>query len=134
MSSKVKVRFVMSQKAQELVKTLEQGGVWTSDDLAKELNVQKVKVSRIVRNVRKKFLESKTDAPYIFTTGQGYSIEEKPEYVAFESKMRLQQGYGVLINGVYVFKRCKFLAPKMFTQLSIAYKPKMLTVDKLIRK
>lgn len=131
--SKVKVRFAMSQKAQELVSVLAKGGVWTSEELAKELDITKVKVSRVVRNVRKKFLEGKTDASYIYTTGQGYSVDEKPEYTAFESKMRLQQGYGILVNGIWVFKRCKLLAPKMFAQLSISYKPKMLTVDKLIR-
>lgn len=121
-------------KAKELLAFLSKGGIWNTSELAKELSVDKKKVTNLVQNVRKHFLKGEEGIPYIFTTGIGYTLEEKPEHTAYETKMRMQHGYGVLMNGVYVFKRCKQIAPKMFEGLSIAFKPKMLTVARLIQK
>jgi len=120
-------------KSTELLSILGRGGIYTTKELAKEMDIDKLAVHSIVRSVRMRFLDGKK-VPYIYITGSGYTLEESPEYVAYESKKRLSMGFGILANGVFVFKRCRRIATKEFEALRIQYKPQMFTVKQLTLK
>lgn len=122
----------MKSKVQELMETLERGGVFTSEELSKELGIKKTVVNRLVSQARKKFLNG-SDTPYVYTTGHGYTLEEDKLHVIYESGLRLKQGFGILANGVHVFGRAKKIAGPRFDNLKIAFKPKMITVDNILK-
>lgn len=124
----------LSGKMMELLDIVGRGGVWSSDEIGKELGKDKAAVRRIVKTLRKKFNEGDKNVDrYIYTTSGGYTIDQKPEHPMYESRMRIQLGAGVIANGIYVFKQAKRLAPAEFRQLLVEYKPKMLTMNKFIR-
>ena len=117
----------------DLYNFLIKGGVHTSEDLAKHFDLTINGVRSLIRALRKRFNEGDEDiSHYIFTTQAGYSTDEKPEYCAYEAGMRFAQGTGVLINGVYVFKRTKKFAVKEFSRLRIQYKPRILALEKIV--
>ncbi len=129
----IKKKILLRPKVKALLVVLEQGGIWTVDNLARELLIDRKKLRLLVASLRRKFMAGH-DVPYIFTTGTGYTIEEKPEHIAFESRMRLRQGYGILLNGIYVFKRYKQLSPKAWDNLYVSFKPRVLPINKLLIK
>ena len=118
----------LSHKQEELIMVLERGDAFTTSEISDELGVPKQAVRQLVSSIRKRFLDGQEDVTYIYTTPRGYSLDEKPEDVAYESKLRMQIGFGVLINGSFVFKRCKKIACSQFNALRLEFKPKMLTV------
>jgi len=121
-------------KLAELIEILERGGVWKTDELSSEMSVDVDVVRNYVHVIRRKFLDGK-DVPYIYTAAVGgYTLKGSSENVVYESKRRMAMGYGVLINGVFVFKRCRKIASKAFKALNIQYKPKALTVKQLMYK
>jgi len=123
-----------SSKAYELIEVLERGGTWSTQELADELNLEKHAIRALVGRVRKSFLEEENSTvPYIYTTKGGFTLEGKPEDVVYESKLRYAIGVGVLVNGVFVFKRCKKISPKQFANLNVTYKPKMLMFNNVIK-
>lgn len=123
----------LSKEEIALQEILHRGGVWTVSELADEVGVTKSKLRRIVKGLRRKFYDNHTEvALYIFTTKGGYTIDDKAENVMYEARMRLAMGTGVLLNGVYVFKRGKTIAARNFSNLKVEYRPKMLTIGKLL--
>lgn len=121
-------------KLAELMDVLEKGGVWTTDELSDELGVDADGVRNMVHNIRRKFLNGE-DVPYVYSAAVGgYTLDGDKVNVVFESKRRMAMGYGVLVNGVFVFKRCKKIASTAFKALNIQYKPKALTIAQLTHK
>ena len=120
-------------KKQQLFNVLKNGGYWTVNELSKEIDVAPLQVRELIRQLRKGFLENGTVDNYIYTTKFGYTIDEKPENVMYEARLRMALGVGTLINGIWVFKKSKSIAHKQFRDLNISYKPKMLTVQNLIK-
>ena len=121
-------------KSEEMLAILERdGGVVTTDELAKELQVKKTVVTRLIGQHRKRFLNG-AKVPYIYTTGHGYTLQEDKLHVIYESGMRLKMGFGILANGTHVFGRAKKIAGPSFNTLRIAFKPKMLSVNNVFTK
>jgi len=116
----------------ELQKILDRGGVWSAKDLSDELNREVLVIRRLIRRLRKAFLSGKNDR-WVFTTKGGYTMDEKPEHVAYESRLRFAMGTGMLLNGVYVFKRCRQIGIREFKGLMVEYKPKMFTINKVLK-
>ena len=122
----------LSSSEAEVQDILHRGGTWTTSELSEEVGVRDDKVRMLVKKLRKKYLENHPEvARYVFTTKGGYTIDEKPEHVMYEARMRMAMGTGVLFNGVYVFKRGRKIALQNYKKLRIEYKPKLLQIEKL---
>jgi len=122
-------------KLSELMDVLNRDGIYSTEELAQELDVSKRFIHSLIREWRRKFLDGGKDIKYVYSAaGGGYTVQEAPEHVVWESKKRLSMGFGVIANGVFVFKRCKRIAAKEFAALNIQYRPQMLTVKQLIAK
>jgi hypothetical protein len=116
----------------DVYEVLERGGVWSTKEIAKELDIDVVEVRKEIRKLRLAFLNGNKEVEhYVFLTKGGYTMDNKPEHVMYEARFRMAMGTGVLINGVYVFKTGKQIAAKNFEQLKIAYKPQLLQIGKL---
>lgn len=113
-----------------LLEIFKRGGVISADDLAVKLNIDVPLIRRLVSSIRKRN-RKRGDVPYIYTTGHGYSTEEKASHVLYEGQMRLRMGVGILANGMPVFKKCKQLAAAQFNKINIELRPKMLLVNKI---
>lgn len=122
----------LTYEQESLIEFLNGAGTATKGDIAKMLGISKLRVGSLVRQIRRKFLEGKFST-YIYTTKYGYTTNSSLENVVYESRLRMQIGFGVLLNGVYVFKRCKALSSRTFNQLSIEFQPKAITVNKVIK-
>jgi predicted small secreted protein len=120
-------------KVTELLDILKVGGVYTTKELAKELDISQQEVRMLVKQARKQVLGGK-DVPWIYTTGEGYSTDDEKEYAVFESGMRMKIGFGVLVNGIPVFQKCRQIAGKELNQLCIEFRPKLLTIDGILKK
>lgn len=118
---------------QRLLEILKRGGTWSTIELSKSLNVEKKQISELVRQLRRSFLENGEVDVYVYTTKGGYSIDEKPENVIYEAHLRMALGVGILLNGVYVFKRGNNIAHKQFINMNIAYKPKLIELQHIIK-
>jgi hypothetical protein len=116
-----------------LIGILERGGVVAVDLLAKEMGRQKKEVRSIVREARQQFLNSGKVEHWIYKAKGGYTIEEKPEHAAYEMRMRMAMGFGVISNGQHVYKTLKKLNFKMFDDVRLTYKPNKPLLDMLVR-
>lgn len=117
----------------DIYEILERGGVWSSKELAEELGIKQAEARLSIKKLRKMFLSNSDKIHrYVFTTKGGYTIDNKPEHIMYEARMRMAMGTGVLINGIYVFKTGKKIATKHFSQLKVEYKPKMLTIGEIL--
>lgn len=108
------------------------GGIYSSLEIAKELDTSVEEIRKGVRKIRSKFLNGNEEFDrYVYTTKGGYTLDHKPEHVMYEARLRMAMGTGVLINGVYVFKTGKKIATRNFHQLKIEYKPKLLEIGRI---
>lgn len=123
----------LTEKQNELLEILNDGSVYTVKDLSNKLSISDNSIRNMIGNMRRRFLNDSNEISYIYTSKSGYTMKETPETVAYESKKRFLSGIGILINGRHVFKRCKKIAFRQFTALNFVYKPKMLTIQKLIK-
>ncbi len=123
----------LSKKQEEILKFLNEETVIKTTELAKKVDMSTIQLRLAIKQLRKKFLAGEENIDYIYTTKGGYTTRGSKEDVMYESQMRLKLGIGVLVNGVYVFKRCKKIAKTDFSKLNIAYKPKMLTLNNVIK-
>ena len=121
-------------KLDELIEILQNSDTVTSEDLAQELNVSRMTVNRLANQARRRFYNSEGDFPYIYTTGHGYSLKEDKLHVIYESGLRAKMGFGILANGAHVFRRCKRIAPSIFSNLRVEFKPKLLTLNSTFKK
>lgn len=119
-------------KADELIDVLARGGIYTTTELAKELDVDEKVVRLLVRKIRKQVLNGEQQS-WIYTTGMGYSMDEEKEHVVYESSLRMKMGFGVLVGGLPVFQKCKKIAGVQFNNLHVSFKPKLLKINSLIR-
>jgi len=98
------------------------------------LNLPANEVSRIISNIRKKFVKGNANASYIFATKQGYTLEETPENLRYEGVMRLKKGTSMILNGKHVFNRCRQLDLSSFNSLSIEFYPKTTTISNELQR
>jgi hypothetical protein len=103
-----------------------------STEIAKKLNIDLKYVTNIIRSLRNKFRSGKIDS-YIYTTADGYSLDESKRAVVYETNMRLSQMFGMAVNSHFIRHRCKVIALKDFKKLSICYKPKLLALEKELK-
>ena len=121
-----------SKLAKGLWSILSDNNVHATNDLADELNCSKDKVRAIIQLHRKRFNSGEEDT-WVYLTRGGYTVDGRPEHVAYESRFRLAMGTGVIMNGMYVLKQMKRLAFKEFNGMMLEYKPKMLEMGKVIK-
>ena len=119
----------LSPREEDIVNELLDDHEHPSRELAEKAKMSVAQVVNTIRNIRRKHNEGK-DAPYIYTCQLGYTLEEEP---VWESKMRLQSGYGTLINGIPVFKMCKKLKLKEYQTLRLELKPQAMTIQQLLK-
>lgn len=118
------------RKTNELLEILSHGGTHDKFTLAKELGYTNPnQVNTLICQLRRRVLAGE-NIPYPYTNGKGWTIETDVQAVTYEATMRMRQGYGVLLNGIPVFRKCKVLAPKALKSMTIAFKPKMITFEK----
>lgn len=103
-----------------------------STEIARKLNIDLKYITNIIRNLRKKFRSGKIDQ-YIYTTPDGYSLDESKRAVVYETNMRLSQMFGMAVNSHFIRNRCKIIALRDFKKLSICYKPKLLQLEKELK-
>jgi hypothetical protein len=111
-----------------VMQMIEKEGPIRSTKLAEKLNIDLKYVTNLVRNLRRKFNSGKIDS-YIYTTPDGYSLDESKRAVIYETNMRLSQMFGMAVNSHFIRHRCKVIALKDFKKLSIVYKPRLLTLE-----
>jgi len=117
-------------KLSELIDLLSQGGEWPTKELAKHLNIKDTDVRSLVKVARGRVLRGDKDTPYIYITKLGYSTDVRKTHLVYESTLRYKLGWGVLMNGIPVFKKLRMLAPKDFSALKITFNPKAITFTK----
>jgi len=126
--------FNYASDVKDLLDIMQDGGVYTVDQLSDELNRTKERVRRIVKRARDKFNDGNKSVDYwVYSTRGGYTIEEKPEHAMHETRMRMRMGMGVILNGAHVFRTAKRIAARDFGAFQIEHKPKMLTMGRLIK-
>lgn len=114
-----------SEDEKNVMKMIEKEGPIRSTQLAVKLNIDLKYVTNLIRNLRKKFRSGKIDQ-YIYTTPDGYSLDESKRAVVYETNMRLSQMFGMAVNSHFIRTRCKRIALRDFKKLSIVYQPKLL--------
>jgi len=124
---------LLSNKKMELIEILTRGGVWSTEELSKELGVSKKRVRVLVKSLRINYLNKNGMERYVYLTKGGYTIDELPEHVVYESKFRMKMGFGVLINGTHPFRKCKAINLLGYKNLMISFKPKMLELGKVVK-
>ncbi len=107
------------------------GGIFTTKEISKRARISEDLVRRTICSLRKAYRNG-VKMPYIYTTGQGYSTDERPAHALYEGNMRIRMGVGILTNGMPVFKKCKQLASVQFAKMNIELKPKMIQLNKLL--
>jgi DNA-binding winged helix-turn-helix (wHTH) protein len=130
----MKKRAEHTGKMKELYEILNRGGVSSSDDLSDELGIDKSKVRLLISSLRDRFRSNDESVElWIYTTKGGYTVDEKPEHVMYESRLRLQLGIGAIVNGAHVFKRAKMIASSNYSSMMLEFKPKALIMGSLIK-
>lgn len=99
-----------------------------STEIAKKLNIDLKYVTNIIRSLRNKFRKGKIDQ-YVYTTPDGYSLDETKRAVVYETNMRLSQMFGMAVNSHFIRHRCKMIALRDFRKLSLIYKPKLIKLE-----
>lgn len=124
----------MNPLQEELLHELANVGSVTSETLSKKLGIERTRVPRLVKSIRKRFLEGES-IPYIYITELGYSTKDNIENAVYEARLRMKIGFGYLINGRPVFKKCKsFIGKSVDAKMLISeFKPKMITVNGIIK-
>jgi len=134
MAKKEQKRFSYASDVKNLLDIMQDGAIHSAEELADELNRTKDRVRLVVKKARQKFNNGDLDVDcWIYSTRGGYTIDEKPEHVMHEARMRYRMGIGVILNGAHVFSTAKRIAIKDFGTLQIELKPKMLSMGKLIK-
>ena len=116
---------VLNKIETELLTLLEKGRALTVGDLKKRMGIKPTRIMYTVRMLRKKFLDD-YDVPYVFTSPDGYTLDDKISNLAYETKFRFNMGTAIILNGAYVYKRLKQKSLKNFQEVFVEYKPKML--------
>ena len=99
-----------------------------STEIARKLDIDLKYVTNVIRSLRNKFRSGKIDS-YVYTTPEGYSLDESKRAVVYETNMRLSQMFGMAVNSHFIRHRCKLIALKDFKRLSICYKPKLIELQ-----
>lgn len=123
--------------AEALYDVLEKRGdeVLSADALAKELGKTKEVVRSLVAEARRKYRAGDENFPnHIILTRGGWTLDEKAEHVAYETRFRMCMGFGVLANGQPVYKALKKLSYDTFKGLRIEFQPKIEAVRQLTQK
>lgn len=121
-------------KTQEVIDIIERDGVVTVQELSFETDLTVQRVRGIISYINKRHLSHPDKVPHIYTTGKGYSIEQKKEYSVFETGYRMKSAFGILSNGMPAFRHCKLVAPKAFAAIRANFNPSSLTLNKLLTK
>ena len=105
----------------------------TISEIADHLNRSNAIVAGVVHTVREKFLNGKVDE-YVHSTTRGYTINPKPEDLAGEARHRWKMGTSIVINGTPIYKQLRQISGgSRFNTLSIEYKPKLITMNRLMK-
>lgn len=96
-----------------------------STEIARKLDIDLKYITNIIRSLRNKFRKGTIDF-YVYTTPDGYSLDESKRAVVYETNMRLSQMFGMAVNSHFIRHRCKVIALRDFKKLSLVYKPKLL--------
>ena len=114
-----------SENERNVLQMIEKEGPIRSTQLAEKLNIDLKHITCIIKDLRRKFRSGKIDQ-YIYTTPEGYSLEESKRAVVYETNMRLSQMFGMAVNSHFIRTRCKRIALRDFKKLSVVYQPKLL--------
>jgi len=124
-----------TSEAELLLDTMESGGILSMSVLAEEMDIPRDKVRKAIAQARENFRNGVEGFDrWIYTTKGGYTLEEKAEHAAYETRMRFSMGFGVIANGQHVYKALRKLNFKMFEGMKLEFKPKMLVVDSFRKK
>ena len=97
-------------------------------EIADVLDTSTHEVSRLVAKIRKKFNNGNENASYIYTTKNGYTLQETPDNLYYEGMMRLRRGTSMILNGKHVYNRCRAISLPNFEKLKIEFHPKAETI------
>lgn len=150
---------VLKGHCKTLYSTLKRGGNWTVSELCRELDFPTKnqptdlyyaeRVRTLIAQLREKFRQNEMNPqnPWLFLDDNkaeeilwvgsdfnGYTLQSTIHARAFESRVRTAQSTSIMLNGIPVFSDFKRLAPKAFLKLQIEVKPKLLQVNRLLKK
>ena len=124
----------MTNDMKEMLVILSRGGIFSKEDLSDEQNRTPERIRCIVSNIRKRFNAGEEGFDtWVYTTAKGYTTDAKPEHMAYEARLRLSMGMGVILNGAYVLKQMRRIALKSFNGMMIEFKPRMIEMGKVIK-
>lgn len=123
---------VLNKIETELLTYLEKNSGKTTEELSKHMGIHPSRIGYTIRMLRKKH-EDEYDIPYVYTSPDGYTLEEKVSNMAYETKRRLNMGTSIIMNGAYVYKKLKQKSLKGFQQIFVEYRPKMLQLQQTIK-
>lgn len=122
----------LTEMEEELLSLLKRHDFVPKSQICTTLNISKTRASYMIRKIRKKFLDDYEGVPYIFISPQGYTVQERVDAMAYETKFRFNMGMGMILNGAYVYKRFKKKSLKGFREIAIEYKPRMLEMKNMM--
>jgi len=124
-----------ASESEALYNILEGGGIHSVDTLADEMNRSKGEVRRLIAEIRKGCREgSDIFEGHVFTTRGGWTLDQKPEHAAYETRMRFRMGFGCIVNGQPAYKALKKLDYKMFESVRLEFQPKLLALQDFSKK
>ena len=99
-----------------------------SSEIARQLNLDLKIVTETIRLLRRKFRAGTIDF-YIYTSPDGYTLDETKRTVVYETTLRLKQIFGLVHNSAFIRNRCKVIAIRDFKKINYVYKPKLLEFE-----
>lgn len=117
-----------NESEKRVLQLITEHGPIRSTAIAKRLDIDLKYVTNIIKNLRSRFRKGKFDN-YVYTTPEGYSLDESKRAVVYETNMRLSQMFGMAVNSHFIRHRCKVIALRDFKRLSVVYKPKLLELQ-----
>lgn len=93
--------------------------------IAQSLKTTSEVIYRIVSQLRRIHTRRDRKVPYIYITKKGYVIRECREAVLYETEMRMSRGLSTIINGKFIFDRCRRLSLSSYNNLQSFYKPRV---------
>ena len=113
----------ISIRGRALIATIRENAPIKGRQLSELMLLPRKEVGRMISDMRKAYVNGRQNAVYIHLSKQGYTLEETPENLKYESMKRLKMGTSIIMNGKYVFSRYKSISLSDYHRLKIEFKP-----------
>lgn len=101
----------------------------TTQEISRALKISGQRVHTLVSTNRRQFIQGKTEER-IWTSKEGYTLEETRESIVHEAKMRGRLIGGLIVNSIPVFRSCRAIAVVDFKAISLEFGSKIKSYKK----